>query len=87
MTISHLIIAVFVGKYNKNWPDHRGPGWASVAFVSASPFPDAVCFRRRGSGRLMNTAAAVLHAEFWGYLGSGSMVHEVFLILRIKSVK
>ncbi|KAL8920659.1 MAG: hypothetical protein Q9208_006141 [Pyrenodesmia sp. 3 TL-2023] len=33
MTISHLIIAVFVGMYNKNWPDHRGPGWASVAFL------------------------------------------------------
>ncbi|KAI4248749.1 MAG: hypothetical protein LQ352_005826 [Teloschistes flavicans] len=33
MTVSHLIIAVFVGKYNKHWSDHRGPGWASVAFV------------------------------------------------------
>ncbi|KAL8950413.1 MAG: hypothetical protein Q9222_003551 [Ikaeria aurantiellina] len=33
MTISHLIIAVFVGKYSKHWPDHRGPGWASVAFL------------------------------------------------------
>lgn len=37
MTISHLIIAVFVGKYNKNWPDHRGAGWASVTFVSRCP--------------------------------------------------
>lgn len=34
MTVSHLVIAVFVGKYNKHWTDHRGPGWASVAFVS-----------------------------------------------------
>ncbi|KAL8731694.1 MAG: hypothetical protein Q9181_004229 [Wetmoreana brouardii] len=33
MTVSHLIIAVFVGKYNKHWTDHRGPGWASVAFL------------------------------------------------------
>ncbi|KAI4129854.1 MAG: hypothetical protein LQ338_002037 [Usnochroma carphineum] len=33
MTISHLIIAVFVGKYNKHWSDHRGPGWASAAFL------------------------------------------------------
>ncbi|KAL8770024.1 MAG: hypothetical protein Q9194_005278 [Teloschistes cf. exilis] len=33
MTVSHLIIAVFVGKYNKHWSDHRGPGWASVAFL------------------------------------------------------
>ncbi|KAL8681958.1 MAG: hypothetical protein Q9186_001966 [Xanthomendoza sp. 1 TL-2023] len=33
MTVSHLIIAIFVGKYNKNWSDHRGPGWASAAFL------------------------------------------------------
>ncbi|KAL8736717.1 MAG: hypothetical protein Q9166_000083 [cf. Caloplaca sp. 2 TL-2023] len=33
MTISHLIIAVFVGKYNKSWSDHRGPGWASAGFL------------------------------------------------------
>ncbi|KAI4231722.1 MAG: hypothetical protein L6R40_007643 [Gallowayella cf. fulva] len=33
MTISHLIIAVFVGKYNKSWSSHRGPGWASAAFL------------------------------------------------------
>ena len=36
MTVSHLVIAIFVGKYNKHWSDHRGPGWASVAFVSHS---------------------------------------------------
>ncbi|KAL8889296.1 MAG: hypothetical protein Q9215_003420 [Flavoplaca cf. flavocitrina] len=33
MTISHLIIAVFVGKYSQNWPAHRGPGWASAALL------------------------------------------------------
>lgn len=33
MTISHIIIAVLVGKYNKSWPQHRGAGWASVAFL------------------------------------------------------
>ncbi|KAL8860522.1 MAG: hypothetical protein Q9178_003182 [Gyalolechia marmorata] len=33
MTVSHLIIAVFVGKYSQNWPQHRGPGWASAAFL------------------------------------------------------
>lgn len=37
MTISHLIIAVFVGKYQNNWPNHRDAGWASVAFVSRCP--------------------------------------------------
>ncbi|KAL8688556.1 MAG: hypothetical protein Q9218_005564 [Villophora microphyllina] len=37
MTFSHLIIAVFVGKYNKHWDDHRGPGWASVAFGLITP--------------------------------------------------
>ncbi|KAI4225070.1 MAG: hypothetical protein L6R36_004197 [Xanthoria steineri] len=33
MTISHLIIAIFVGKYSKNWSAHRGPGWASAALL------------------------------------------------------
>ena len=34
MTISHLIIAVLVGKFSSNWPAHRAAGWTSVAFVS-----------------------------------------------------
>ncbi|KAL9000709.1 MAG: hypothetical protein Q9169_000745 [Polycauliona sp. 2 TL-2023] len=33
MTVSHLIIAIFVGMYSDNWPAHRGPGWASAAFL------------------------------------------------------
>ncbi|KAI4280449.1 MAG: hypothetical protein L6R38_004459 [Xanthoria sp. 2 TBL-2021] len=33
MTVSHLIIAIFVGKYSQNWPAHRGPGWASAALL------------------------------------------------------
>ncbi|KAI4263218.1 MAG: hypothetical protein L6R42_001629 [Xanthoria sp. 1 TBL-2021] len=33
MTVSHLIIAIFVGKYSHNWPAHRGPGWASAALL------------------------------------------------------
>ncbi|KAL8853961.1 MAG: hypothetical protein Q9221_001269 [Calogaya cf. arnoldii] len=33
MTVSHLIIAVFVGKYSQNWPAHRGQGWASAALL------------------------------------------------------
>ncbi|KAH8704830.1 putative MFS monosaccharide transporter [Talaromyces proteolyticus] len=33
MAISHIIIAVLVGLYDKDWPSHRGPGWTSVAFL------------------------------------------------------
>lgn len=38
MFISHLIIAVLVGKFNHKWADHRGPGWVSVAFVCQDTF-------------------------------------------------
>jgi MFS family permease len=33
MCISHVIISALVGMYSDNWPAHRGPGWASVAFL------------------------------------------------------
>lgn len=33
MFISHLIIAVLVGKFSNNWPAHRPQGWASVAML------------------------------------------------------
>lgn len=33
MFISHLIIAVLVGKFSNNWPAHRPEGWASVAML------------------------------------------------------
>lgn len=33
MTISHVIIAILVGKFSKNWPAHRTEGWVSVAFL------------------------------------------------------
>jgi len=33
MSISHVIIAALVGRYSGNWPAHKGPGWASVAFL------------------------------------------------------
>lgn len=33
MFISHLIIAVLVGKFSSNWPSHRDAGWTSVAFL------------------------------------------------------
>ena len=33
MTISHMIIAILVGKFENNWPAHRPAGWASVAFL------------------------------------------------------
>lgn len=33
MTVSHVIIAGLVGQYSSNWPAHKGPGWASVAFL------------------------------------------------------
>lgn len=33
MTISHLVIAILVGKYDKNWPAHRPEGWTSVGFL------------------------------------------------------
>ncbi|OJJ36172.1 hypothetical protein ASPWEDRAFT_172959 [Aspergillus wentii DTO 134E9] len=33
MVISHLIIAILVGKYDKVWLSHPGAAWASVAFL------------------------------------------------------
>ncbi|KAF2144680.1 uncharacterized protein K452DRAFT_266697 [Aplosporella prunicola CBS 121167] len=33
MFIAHLIIAVLVGKFDKDWPAHKPEGWASVAFL------------------------------------------------------
>lgn len=33
MTISHIIIAVLVGLFDKDWPSHRAQGWTSVAFL------------------------------------------------------
>ncbi|KAH8704010.1 putative MFS monosaccharide transporter [Talaromyces proteolyticus] len=33
MALSHIIIAVLVGLYNKEWPTHRAQGWISVAFL------------------------------------------------------
>ncbi len=34
MTISHLVIAVLVGRFSSDWPAHRSAGWVGVAFVS-----------------------------------------------------
>jgi MFS family permease len=33
MAISHIIIAILVGKFSNNWPAHRAQGWASVAML------------------------------------------------------
>lgn len=33
MAISHIIIAILVGKFDSNWPAHRTQGWVSVAFL------------------------------------------------------
>lgn len=33
MFLSHLIIAVLVGKFSYDWPGHRAQGWTSVAFL------------------------------------------------------
>lgn len=33
MTLSHLIIAILVGKFSRDWPGHRTAGWISVAFL------------------------------------------------------
>ena len=33
MTLSHLIIAILVGKFSSDWPAHRAAGWVSVAFL------------------------------------------------------
>lgn len=33
MFVSHLIIAVLVGKFSDDWQHHRPEGWASVAFL------------------------------------------------------
>lgn len=33
MTISHVLIAILVGKYSHDWTAHRSAGWTSVAFL------------------------------------------------------
>lgn len=33
MSLSHLVIAILVGKYSNNWEAHRPAGWASVGFL------------------------------------------------------
>jgi MFS family permease len=33
MAISHIVIAILVGKFSNNWPAHRPQGWASVAML------------------------------------------------------
>lgn len=33
MTLSHLIIAILVGKFSNDWAGHRAAGWVSVAFL------------------------------------------------------
>ena len=33
MTLSHLVIAILVGKFSGDWPGHRVAGWISVAFL------------------------------------------------------
>ncbi|GJC99078.1 hypothetical protein ColKHC_07904 [Colletotrichum higginsianum] len=33
MTISHTVIAVLVGLYSNDWPNHTTQGWVSVAFL------------------------------------------------------
>lgn len=33
MAISHIVIAILVGLFGKNWPAHRAEGWTSVAFL------------------------------------------------------
>ena len=33
MTISHIIIAILVGRYSNDWPSHRDAGWISVGFL------------------------------------------------------
>lgn len=33
MFLSHLIIAVLVGKFSHDWPSYRPEGWASVAML------------------------------------------------------
>ena len=33
MTISHVLIAILVGKYSHDWTAHRSAGWTSVVFL------------------------------------------------------
>ncbi|KKY20137.1 putative mfs monosaccharide [Diplodia seriata] len=33
MGVAHIIIAVLVGKFDKDWPAHKPQGWTSVAFL------------------------------------------------------
>lgn len=33
MTLSHVIIAILVGKFDEDWPAHRAASWTSIAFL------------------------------------------------------
>ena len=33
MTISHVVIAILVGKYSHDWPAYRSAGWTSVTLL------------------------------------------------------
>lgn len=89
MTVSHLVIAVFVGKYNKHWTEHRGPGWASVAFVSNSPLTDS--FDRQTLSHIAHELKQLLFYMFsfgstWGPV-PWAMPSEIFpSSLRAKGV-
>lgn len=56
MTVSHLIIAVLVGKFSGDWPAHRTAGWVGVAFVSLVENSKVENFVSDGH------VAAILHA-------------------------
>jgi MFS family permease len=62
MTISHVIIAILVGKFSTNWPAHRTEGWVSVTFLlfymlsfgaTWGPVPWAMSSGRRGPALVM----------------------------------
>ena len=33
MCLSHIIVAIIIGKYDGKWASHKNAGWAGVAFI------------------------------------------------------
>ena len=66
MCISHVIISALVGLYDKDWPAHRGPGWASVAFLFV--YMLGTCCFATGNARVANKSCSIRRV-----LGTSSM--------------
>lgn len=53
MCVCHIIVAAIIGKYQGNFGEHKGAGWAGVAFIYV-----------RVSDRRINVEKSLKHPRF-----------------------